>query len=91
MRHARAAFKALAEVIKDKNAPPSARVTAASAILDRAYGKPAQVMETPDGKPAIVAIERIIITPTPDEPGITIDQPVTLLSPHDDGDGCSAD
>ena len=30
--------------MKDKAAPPAARVSAATAILDRAYGKPAQTV-----------------------------------------------
>src|SRR6476646_474893 len=38
------AIKALGEIVKDKNTPPAARVSAATAILDRAYGKPAQTV-----------------------------------------------
>ena len=38
------AIETLGEVMRDKNAPPAARVSAATAILDRAYGKPAQTV-----------------------------------------------
>jgi hypothetical protein len=34
------AVETLAEVMRDKGAPPSARVTAANALLDRGWGKP---------------------------------------------------
>ena len=43
--HAEAAIKTLAEIHADKEAPPAARVSAATAILDRAYGKPPQCVE----------------------------------------------
>jgi hypothetical protein len=39
------AIKTLATVMKDKKAPASARVRAANAIIDRAYGKPTQHIE----------------------------------------------
>lgn len=39
------AVNALVEVVEDTKAPPSARVAAASAILDRGYGKPTQTIE----------------------------------------------
>lgn len=49
--HAEAALKTLADIHADKDAPPAARVSAATAILDRAYGKPPQSMalSNPDG------------------------------------------
>ena len=37
-----AAVETLAEIMQDKDAPPSARVSAATAMLDRGYGKPPQ-------------------------------------------------
>lgn len=51
--HAKAALATLVDVHSDKQAPPSARVTAATAILDRAYGKPSQSHELsgPNGGP----------------------------------------
>jgi Family of unknown function (DUF5681) len=42
--HTAAAIETLASVMQDGNAPPSARVSAASALLDRAYGKPIQTL-----------------------------------------------
>lgn len=40
-----AALKTLVEVMKNKKAASAARVTAAVAVLDRAYGKPAQQVD----------------------------------------------
>ena len=40
-----AAIETLASIMRDKNAPPAARVSAANAILDRGYGKPAQSVD----------------------------------------------
>ena len=39
------ALEALREVATSKDAPPSARVSAAVALLDRAYGKPPQAID----------------------------------------------
>lgn len=39
-QHTTEAVETLAEVMRDKGAPPSARVTAANALLDRGWGKP---------------------------------------------------
>jgi len=39
------ALEALREVATSKDAPPSARVSAAVALLDRGYGKPAQSID----------------------------------------------
>ena len=49
--HADAALKTLAAVHADEDAPAAARVSAATAILDRAYGKPQQsvALSNPDG------------------------------------------
>lgn len=44
--HSEQALATLVEIAQDKKAPPSARVHAASAILDRAWGKPAQYIES---------------------------------------------
>jgi hypothetical protein len=38
------AIKILGQIMRDKEATPPARVSAASVILDRAYGKPAQTV-----------------------------------------------
>lgn len=39
------ALATLAAVMLDKHAPPSARVAASTAILDRAYGRPTTIIE----------------------------------------------
>jgi hypothetical protein len=41
----------LSSIAEDEEKPSAARVTAASAILDRAYGKPAQTLGDGDGNP----------------------------------------
>jgi hypothetical protein len=43
--HAEIALKVLIDVAQDVAAPPSARVSAANAILDRGYGKPVAQVE----------------------------------------------
>ena len=43
--HADEAIKALVGVLKDTEAPASAKVAAATALLDRAYGRPTQTTE----------------------------------------------
>lgn len=51
--HAEAALKTLADIAASKEAPDGARVSAASAILDRAYGRPAQAVSI-DGALAVI-------------------------------------
>lgn len=43
--HAAKALKVLVDVANSAKAPPAARVSAATAILDRGYGKPRQAVE----------------------------------------------
>jgi hypothetical protein len=43
---AKEAVETLAEIMADKDAPASVRVSAATALLDRAVGKPAATIET---------------------------------------------
>ena len=62
------ALQALESVMTDDNAPPSARVSAAVALLDRAWGRPAQRVEL-DEDPSPPPSERV---------------PVRLISPEDD-------
>lgn len=42
--HTLEALETLTEIMKDKGAPPAARVAAVSHILDRGYGKPTQTI-----------------------------------------------
>lgn len=39
------AIETLAKIMQAEDSPPTARVAAASALLDRGYGKPAQAMD----------------------------------------------
>jgi|SRR6185437_2226536 len=43
-QHTPMAIRTLADIAKDSEAPPAARVSAASTLLDRAWGKPAQTI-----------------------------------------------
>ncbi len=63
-----AALKALESVMNDANASASARVAAAVALLDRAWGRPAQRVEV-DEDPGPPPSERV---------------PVRLISPGDE-------
>jgi hypothetical protein len=44
--YTQAAISTLAEIAQNPKAPPSSRVQAATALLDRAWGKPAQYIES---------------------------------------------
>jgi hypothetical protein len=63
--HTRTAINALVGVMKAKDATPAARVSAATAILDRGWGRPVQALENGDnGALELVhKIERIIVSP----------------------------
>lgn len=47
-QHTEDAVKALVSIMKGKTMPAAARVSAATAILDRGYGKPTQALEHTD-------------------------------------------
>src|ERR1700743_3042730 len=63
--HTRTAINALVGVMKAKDATPAARVSAATAILDRGGGRPVQALENGDNGALelIHKIERIIVNP----------------------------
>lgn len=42
--HTETAIRVLAGIMQQEDAPPAARVSAASAILDRGWGRPAQAI-----------------------------------------------
>ena len=44
--HTRKALNVLASIMSAEDAPPAARVSAASALLDRGYGKPQQTIDS---------------------------------------------
>ena len=58
-------IRSLVGVMKAKDATPAARVSAATAILDRGWGKAAQALETTDNGALelIHKIERVIVHP----------------------------
>src|SRR5262249_46964508 len=51
--HTPAAIKTLVEVMRDDEAPPTARVMAANALLDRGHGKAPQAITGPEGRPLV--------------------------------------
>jgi len=60
------ALGALTEIVSDKVCSPAARVSAAIAILDRGYGKPAQQLEHtgPGGSPLETRLDPLEIART---------------------------
>jgi hypothetical protein len=64
--HTREAISALADIVRNGDAPPSAQVAAATALLDRGWGKPVQPSELsgPGGTPLQTYVVRM---PTPVE------------------------
>jgi hypothetical protein len=63
--HTRTAINALVGVMKANDATPAARVSAATAILDRGWGRPPQALEKGDNGALelIQRIERVIVHP----------------------------
>jgi hypothetical protein len=71
--HTRTAINALVGVMKSKDATHAARVSAATAILDRGWGRPVQALENGDNGALelIHKIERVIVHPeNPDRKGV---------------------
>jgi len=60
----------LVEVMQNKKAPPSSRVAAAQALLDRGWGKPVQPVDGDgEGGPLAIEIVRRVVDPAkPDAP-----------------------
>ena len=52
------AIATLVQVMEDKKASAPARVSAASALLDRGWGKPAQALAGPDGEGPIEFVSK---------------------------------
>jgi hypothetical protein len=62
--HSRTALNVLVGVMRNKDATPAARVSAANAILDRGWGKAIQAIENGDRPLELIhKIERIIVHP----------------------------
>lgn len=64
-KHTNLALNTLAEIAGDKEATHSARVAAATALLDRGWGKPRQALEHsgPEGAPLPAAIMVSLVKP----------------------------
>jgi hypothetical protein len=61
-RHSKAAMKVLAAIMNNEEGPATARVSAAQALLDRGWGKAAQVLGGEEGGlPVLARIERVIV------------------------------
>jgi len=52
--HTETAINVLVGVMREPDAPPSARVAAANSILDRGWGKPSQPLTNEEGGPVEV-------------------------------------
>ncbi len=57
------ALGTLQEIMEDKRAPPAARVTAATAILDRGWGRAAQTIEATNGTMSFLALVQASFSP----------------------------
>src|SRR3982751_7062713 len=61
-KHSKAAIKVLAAIMNQADGPATARVSAAQALLDRGWGKAAQVLAGEEGGlPVLARIERVIV------------------------------
>jgi hypothetical protein len=67
--HTKSAILALAGVMRAKDATHAARVSAATALLDRGWGRPPQAIQNgEDGALELIhRIERVIVHPEPSE------------------------
>ena len=64
------AIAALGEICMDKTAPPAARVSASSALLDRGFGKPPQALVGANEGPILIQeIRRVIVRADGDKKG----------------------
>jgi hypothetical protein len=59
--HTETAVNTLVSIMRQEKSPAAARVQAATALLDRGYGKPKQPLSgDDDGEPIHLVIERVI-------------------------------
>ena len=62
--HTRSALNILVQIMRNKDATPAARVSAANAVLDRGWGKAIQAIENGDRPLELIhRIERVIVHP----------------------------
>jgi hypothetical protein len=81
--HTEIAIKVLAGIAKDGTNEP-ARVAAACALLDRGWGKPAQVHTGADGNGAIQVTIRHLVEGVPDEQRVIEAVPIGTGSREDE-------
>ena len=80
--HAKAALDTVAEIMKSEAEPASSRVSAAIALLDRGYGRPAQsvAVSNPDGsltpQPSTIIIEAAVNDDSDDTPASEAGAPI---------------
>jgi hypothetical protein len=58
--HTELCIKVLAGIVSQEAIPPGARVSAASALLDRGWGKPQQMHSDADGRPLQIVIRQLV-------------------------------
>ena len=79
------AIETLAAIMRDESKPTAARVSAATALLDRGYGKPSQNLTlSADAETPLITQIRMVIVSTPEMKkvtGNTVGEEVTL-PPH---------
>ena len=63
--HGEAALLTLAEIMQDTDAPHSARVSAANALLDRGFGKPTQAIDHGSSDGSMVVMPSLIALAAP--------------------------
>lgn len=78
------ALMALVEIFQDKTAG-AARVTAAIAVLDRGYGKPAQSHELtgPNQGPVMMKLDQAVLAKLPEETLVALQALITGLNKGD--------
>jgi hypothetical protein len=64
--HTETAVRTLAGIMRQPKAPAAARVAAASALLDRGWGKPTQPLSGDEENPIVAVIKRVIVDPRAD-------------------------
>lgn len=68
-RHTKKAVNVLAGIMKSEAHPAAARVSAASALIDRGWGKATQPLSGEDGEAIklVTRIERVIVPAKPED------------------------
>lgn len=78
--HTRTAVAVLVGIMRCATAPAAARIAAANSLLDRGWGRPAQMLASDDGNPVAVRITEIVNNiVAPKEP---VDGPVLAGETH---------